>query len=492
MKNIVSDYLKAVVKEENFQVCDKFFEDFYSQKENLLKLFKGNLIVEKEINFYRNQEDIMRDIADSDFRNVLFEAIDDHYTKEFGFSGQLSQTFSNYGLAGQYTEYDISLKDKNEKIYEFKAGAKITKLLRVLITDKTLLERIITIYSEFFNNRTIKGKVCLSIHPMDYLTVSVNNSKWTSCFSTYKLNREGELVYGGYVASVLDLINSPNTIVAYVKSEKDELYAGVPWNNKKWRALITLDDDANFLHIGRQYPYFSKDIVASVLNLAQESFDKEYSELPDEDTFPISITTPSHMYNDCESGTFKCFVTEKRFTEFRNIEVSPLGATCIKCGEHYSDYGSDGLMCGTCRKFYRCDCCKQEYLDPERGEETVVDGRVLCKRCLHEHYIMCDNCFSYHKKEEINTIKTVLRFRDGRPYRTGRQYVCNECLAEEVETKGLIKCPNCLMYHHPSLITNAGWCSDCLETLKYSSKELDLKSSSISKIDFLKTTSWII
>lgn len=96
--------------------------------------------------------------------------------------------------------------------------------------------------------------VSLSIHPIDFLSMSDNKSGWTSCMSL--------LGNGNCRSGVMEFMNSPTAVVAYTESEMPFL-PGVP--NKSWRMLLFYDSDGRVALGGRQYPFFSKALAKGAI-----------------------------------------------------------------------------------------------------------------------------------------------------------------------------------------------------------------------------------
>ena len=100
------------------------------------------------------------------------------------------------------------------------------------------------------------------MHPLDFLSLSENNSNWRSCHA----------LDGDYRAGNLNYMADDVTIVAYIKSSSGdeklrEFPKSVPWNNKKWRALLFINEDVCYL--GRQYPFAAagvEDLLEKVLH----------------------------------------------------------------------------------------------------------------------------------------------------------------------------------------------------------------------------------
>ena len=81
---------------------------------------------------------------------------------------------------------------------------------------------------------------------------------------------------GDYRIGTVEMMNSKNTIVAYLKGDTEMTRAyntytknyNFKWNNKKWRELFVIDE-ATLLGI-KGYPYAHSELEAQVFNWIKE------------------------------------------------------------------------------------------------------------------------------------------------------------------------------------------------------------------------------
>ena len=94
-----------------------------------------------------------------------------------------------------------------------------------------LIDRIQNQYSMTVQNfRKSSQKLTLSIHPLDYITMSDNECNWSSCMSW---RNEGD-----YHAGTIEMMNSTCVVVAYIAQNNETLENG--WNSKRWRQLFVI------------------------------------------------------------------------------------------------------------------------------------------------------------------------------------------------------------------------------------------------------------
>lgn len=142
-------------------------------------------------------------------------------------------------------------------------GMKIIKAFKYFFSNDTeTLKRLQDEASAILNEDKIEGKFCVSIHPLDYISISDNDHNWHSCHAMNSAYRAGNLCY----------MVDHHTIICYVKTGEDRKISNfpdeVPWNSKKWRMLLFFDTSGNFVMAGKQYPLQSGE----ALNHFQEAY----------------------------------------------------------------------------------------------------------------------------------------------------------------------------------------------------------------------------
>lgn len=399
------------------QVFNKFIS---AKKEFLFDLFGDNLIHEMDIEYEKTTRQIISEISEEEsFLELLRNSLDSEF-RECAMFDQFNFYTGEYlvqqlvtkakNLAYKTFDYDFTVMLKDNTLFKIQKGTKMTKVLRKVITDPEKLDIILNRYSEFFTSAKIKGKLCLSIHPLDYLTVSSNQNGWSSCFNIF---RDGE-----YQASVLSLLSSPNTMVAYIKSNKEPEGVFYPemnryWNSKKWRTLVTLSSDLETCHMGKQYPNnIGEDGLKLILNAVSELTGKDYCHQKENGSHLLEICAPNNFYNDAQEeggGCIKCGYTSDsplNYDVFCTIDISLEGAFCISCGSEHKD-GSGSLCCGDCGGHKLIECV--ECGDTGHLEQMIeADGEYYCNYCYYDLSCTCYNCSSI----ELETSGLYLNIRE--------------------------------------------------------------------------------
>ena len=125
------------------------------------------------------------------------------------------------------------------------------KALKFFIDNEGALRHYQDRISNIIQANSFSGILCLSIHPLDYLSSSENMSNWRSCHA----------LDGEYAAGNLSYMTDPSTIICYLKSndENDVILPmfppDVPWNSKKWRCLLHFSDDKDMMFMSKHYPF---------------------------------------------------------------------------------------------------------------------------------------------------------------------------------------------------------------------------------------------
>ena len=329
-------------------------------------------------------------------------------------------------------------------------GMKIIKAFKYFVEDKDELNKLQDKASMLIQSTKITGRFCLSVHPLDYLSLSENNHNWRSCHALDGEYRTGDLSY----------MTDKSTIIFYIKSEEPTTLphfpAEVPWNNKKWRMLIHVSNDDTLLIAGRQYPYESQPLLENALELyrtffadgrdytdwSHEKYD-EYklgekyfftkrmlpigNELKAYTDVIVDCETPLH-YNDPLHSTVYDFWFSEEYNRpywYENHGDIPNNATinfmtnkntkvnighkvkCCVCGEQDCVL-SETMMCIDCEvkygkdesdNFTFCRECGRRVYIPEAIELDDDDG-FLCKDC-GSHLIRCSNCWYQFDENDI-------------------------------------------------------------------------------------------
>lgn len=311
--------------------------------------------------------------------------------------------FDPYGRGGSFT-FPLA----NGKPYRVNAGTKPMRILNKLSASYGIdgFEEFNTAFSMCLNQKILKGTLCLSIHPMDYITMSDNGHNWDSCM---RWRGPGE-----YRQGTVEMMNSYCVIVGYLKSEKNWVWDSYScftdisvdedcnvWNSKKWRCLFIYDDADRFCLSVKNYPYendyLTREAVKAITTLAGwettvHPFENSYSSQEiDGKEVTLHLTT-SHMYNDFgDTNHFIALNPNKTDECINDTYYNYSGESqCMWCGSLYvceGDDENDRVLCDCCETYHRCAWCGDNVEDEYLYE--MYDGAMLCEYCMENAASRC-------------------------------------------------------------------------------------------------------
>ncbi len=378
-------YIKSILRE------------WSEQKERLFAKFGEKLILDKVIEVPRSQDELHRMLNDS----VAIQQLN-YYLNRF-----IRYTFSNYDLMIENDEFltnslinERSFVDHSGKKHVFNKGCKtmkyISKLIEsfsendYIITAKQYLEEARLEQSRILNGKNTKVRLCLSIHPMDYMTMSDTPYNWDSCMSWAN--------EGCYRMGTVEMMNSPCVIVAYIRGKKTLDVGGkYEWNGKRWRELFVVEPNGyDVISEVKAYPYRNTAYTQAVLDwlaeLTKQQKPVEYIQTSIKsrlDTNDFSFYPRTHlMYNDFNNTDY---YTAKIGLPVRNQYTFTYSgkAQCMHCGS-FSCSDENSLLCDECndssdRAWCACCGCRID-LDNEDYFYDENSGDYYCCDCRDEHF----------------------------------------------------------------------------------------------------------
>lgn len=379
-----------------------------SAKSDLFSLFGDKLILKYPITYAQPVEDIIQECIDDPELGTLlsglkaaFHSFDPateqyEYNFLFYFDRLLPRENSFVNDRPCYVKY-------NGKEYKISSNTKAIRILGKMARDTKdpgiidLYEKLRIVLSRHTNQKELHGNLCLSIHPLDYMTMSDNDSGWDSCMSW--------VAQGDYRAGTVEMMNSPYVVVAYVESEhKQATFAGsITWNNKKWRELFLMTP--NLITEIKPYPYvnefFTKETLRRLGALQPEANFSEAFEMPVRKTFTYKDKElafrphANYMYNDFGLTVSKkhwALINENNLDSWQTCINYSGTMNCMSCGEeidYEADYSNE-VFCATClgETTFVCDCCGRTIRNNNESSYWVGD-RLICTNC-YEDYVMYD------------------------------------------------------------------------------------------------------
>ena len=283
--------------------------------------------------------------------------------------------------------FAFRLKDGKE--LKIRNGSRPLRSIRKIAESYGIegFEHFMNKHSECLNQKSLKGTVHMSIHPMDYMTMSDNIEGWESCMSWAN--------DGCYKQGTVEMMNSPCAVVGYLESDSRSFCFGwdgekqYKWNSKKWRSLFLVDSD--FIINVKQYPYFNDNLVSQCVSMLAEragwgnvelrKFEHCRNNAYKDRQVYIHFETGA-MYNDFGCGHFLALNPKIGGDYYCDGYCYSGPSMCVWCGGTH-DVGNEGeetcLMCGSCDHRRRCDCCGHRISSDE--ETYWVGDDCLCESC---------------------------------------------------------------------------------------------------------------
>ena len=408
-----------------------------NKKQFLFSLLRQQLIYSVPTEVSMTEEELYYKIRESEVKSVLYQQCKPEFVRilttlsfeldenEKIIEKCLFDLLDIKTLARQRIEKDYAF-DWNGKRVKFNKGTKVTKLFRFFVNESEL-DTLIKKYATIFNQKTIKGDLCLSVHPLDYFSVSDNQCGWNSCFSVHD---------GSYRISTTGLLTSPNTMVAYLSSGDVEYEAydmSMTWNNKKWRTYVTMSHDQKTFHIGREYPYSNPALRQKVVEMIADLTGWEYQEVDRE----IYINTPDAFYND---GFYHLYEATNIEDDERVDELDIAeDCYCMECGTTYDLEGVNGMCCFSCHPeshedyMGTCTLCDTHIFDYEDYSYIISRGEYVCE-CCSPKLTYCQECDEAYIGEDEPLVEVYHRKEDGY-YITE---MCSHCLKDTMEHDSIV------------------------------------------------------
>lgn len=331
---------------------------------------------------------------------------------------------------------------------------KLVKAFKYFIKDKEILNDLQSRASRIIQENKVEGRLCFSIHPLDYLSISETTHNWRSCHA----------LDGEYRAGNLSYMMDNCTVVCYLKSEQDiklpHFPDDVPWNSKKWRVLLYFDSHMDMCFAGRQYPFASNKGMDWII---QHCFDELFIEnynggfarpcrwanwtdyminsvfdeknkikmnfhnyIPFKDgltllTDVVENAAGSKQFNDvisssCYKPMYTCLKRQSLWDENfddlvpnKNTKITVGHPTyCLRCGDKEIMDEGNTMMCYDCEyefgnsnndTFCVCDCCGSRMLTDD--SYISADDKIYCPQCWEEYVEQCACCGDRLEKDNM-------------------------------------------------------------------------------------------
>lgn len=442
---------------------DYILREWNKSKQTLFNIFGEKLMLEKEIQVEDGDNKKVREVNEylystnpginfiTNLRR-LFESDTTYFENTYATRHAIYNLTQAYQLFTNRVVKGFTYHNKNGKVVKVPEGAKVMKVLQKMAKEFDLpdFELFRNHVSRITEVRKSKIKFTLSIHPLDYMTMSDNANCWESCMNW----TQGP---GSYRAGTIEMMNSPLVVVAYITTKPyNPANTSIEWTSKSWRELIIVHPNA--ICSVKSYPYyniaFDKALVNWLANLVEEKTDWRYNrkkpqeslescsyieawqDKEDEDNHFLLDFATNAMYNDFgNTENYGIFSINPPDNKYRTFAINYSGLmTCMCCGE--SDYWGDDtemVVCEDCDPPAYCYCCGERV---NVNDAIEVDGEWVCEDCYHDlHRCLC--CEDAHFDEDFTP--AFIGHIDNQTINIDydEHYICNECLANKEYLKYL-------------------------------------------------------
>ena len=384
----------------NFDYIFRFWDR--AKQKYFRQIFGDKLILEKEVRLDKSINDLANEIEE-ELYNEDNETINEFvseirsvdYNNVYLYHAICDLTDPVTLAENEYKGATISFTNlATGKEIKIQTGCKPVRTIGKIAKEFNIegFEEFRKLHSILLTKKSLTGKLCLSIHPFDYMTMSDNNSNWSSCMS-WKED-------GCYRQGTVEMMNSEMVVVAYLKSDEDFVTTkGYKWNNKKWRELFIINPDT--ITDIKSYPYQSDSLTLAALGWLKElAAAANFGNFNDEpikwwsDTSPENITIKTetnYMYNDfCADGRHYSYFNKEILDNVDTVlTLSYSGVPeCMASGEEDPEFdeSTSALVSIEAEDYDICPCC---------GRPVYDDSH-----CFRDEYI-CENCWENLKEDVI-------------------------------------------------------------------------------------------
>lgn len=361
--------------------CDALASQWYEAKKYFIEAFGGKPIIrfKDKVKIELSQKE--QDERFQSFLSILNDEIN------------ISEEFLDY-LTMNKKGFFINRTTEDYRPYNIRSGSKLSRTFKYFLPDEEVIRWSQDLASRYMQENKIEGYLYLSVHPLDYLTMSETNEGWHSCHSLDGSYRGGNLNY---------MVDS-TTIVAYLADEENKKLrafegSGLTWNSKKWRVLIHCNKENEAIYLNKQYPYSCNTLAEKVVGGVEDYFCFQYHTA----AMPIGIREFKGPDGADQFNTSQIFFGGRVFDSKDIIDRSEyLGYSDLHTGSNYlptaalvfkernnlwenfygsliEEYRSIKKLCGIkIGKYALCPCCGKDLI-------TVNGSVLLCNNCILQH-----------------------------------------------------------------------------------------------------------
>lgn len=440
--NIQKQFNKVVAYSQNLDIdrihSDRTFSEWALNKYSFYKAFGDKLIYEcgtVKLQLSLTEQENLK-------KKIIHWISEHYYDTTYGKRViKFIEALSVNELFSNSLETFHTVTTYEEEVKTLSVGAKPLRAIKLIMPYEAYVRRIQDKISEYIQKTKVEGVLCLSIHPLDFLSLSENASNWRSCHS----------LDGNYRAGNLSYLMDTSTIIAYIKSPVDKEIPRFPfdWNDKKWRNLLFFNKNKDIVMAGRPYPFESfaalKEVEKALKEIPQlnkaaysgwqyrqvsaiqtKSYNPEtetfYETLHDAEEFHIDYVDNRLIYDPQYDSVIKlqnlvwnedrnfCHYNDLLYSScyfpfyshsawapmycYNQFEIGHEAYCLINEDEIITKNFADRLICEKCVDEYEsewqyCDCCGRHV-----AETIYVEANdcFVCEDCYREYVVGCDKC----------------------------------------------------------------------------------------------------
>lgn len=324
-------------------VVNTIVEKWENGKKDLMPFFGENLIIEKDIVVEPNEHvriNQFKELSCNDFFYRLRKRV------KLDSKKLIKQMERPESLINGFLEENVEIQMLNGEVFNFTKGTKLMKVFRKMSKGLEIYyENMRLEHSKIIQVENKEVTMCVSIHPLDFLTMSYNNHGWHSCFGPG----------GDYWRAPYSLLQDSKTVIVYLKprhTNRNLKFGDHEWNSKMWRTTIIITENA--IIGGKGYPYEDLNLMEIAINMVQENVGKHSGGkflttqgqswiegiCPTEEidtskrVFRVVGDSGGEFYNDyCENQCFRTLI--KTFKPISSLKVKlNIAPYCLLCGEN--------------------------------------------------------------------------------------------------------------------------------------------------------------
>lgn len=317
-----------------------------------------------------------------------------------------------------------------DKPYQVKHGMRLTRILERIrkayenlgfsADDMAQIQDLLAMARSTANSDL---DLCLSIHPLDYMTMSDNAMGWTSCMGW--MDHEGD-----YRQGTVECMNSPTVVVAYVRN-KDDMSLGLAmddtdkWANKAWRELFIVD--RNMIIADKGYPFQHEALVEVVLDWLKDLASKNWG---------VNFDLSAYLLDNCGKLVDKdendiaingCAIAPNVHWNWMYDDLGTLARHCVRVNsEEFKDLDAASFAYSSYQYFINgsgeseCMWCGGELTSGDGDDEEYIASRVMCDCCAPADGCNCAYCGDRYHMNQLNYIEDL------------DAYVCEDCCNEHI------------------------------------------------------------